>query len=155
MESSCQELGVVAGLRKVARDYVAVPYMVGGAGPIDPWLSARAVEIEDLCLWIAGEASGDGGPGPGSIAVVAERLGAFGVLWAVARGVSGMLVGGTVAPDSLAAALARAAKVAIVAEVAGLFAWVRTGDTLLVDADHGVVRVNPAASVLAQYKHGK
>jgi phosphotransferase system enzyme I (PtsP) len=155
MESMCAELGVVAGLRKVARDYVAVPYMVGGAGPIDPWLSARAVEIEDLCLWIAGEATGDTGPGPGSIAVVAERLGAFGAMWVAARGISGVLVGGSIPEDSLARALARAAKLPIVAEVAGLFAWVRAGDTLLVDADQGVVRVNPSASMVAQYRHGK
>lgn len=155
METTCAEIGVVAGLRKVARDYVAVPYMVGGAGPIDPWLSARAVEIEDLCLWIAGEATGDTGPGPGSVAVVAERLGAFGAMWVVARGISGVLVGGGIPHDSLACALARAAKLPIVAEVAGLFAWVRSGDTLLVDADQGVVRVNPSASMVAHYRHGK
>jgi phosphoenolpyruvate-protein kinase (PTS system EI component) len=30
-----------------------------------------------------------------------------------------------------------------VAEVAGLYNWVAAGDVILVDADHGIVRVNP------------
>ena len=153
--NTCAELGVVAGLRKVARDYVAAPYMIGGEGSVDPWMSARAGEIEDLCLWLAGEATHDAGPGPGSISVIAERLGAFTVIWALARGVSGIVVGANVEADSLAAGLARAGKLPIVSEVAGLFAWVRSGDTVLVDASQGVVRVNPSASVLAQYRHNK
>jgi phosphoenolpyruvate-protein kinase (PTS system EI component) len=36
-----------------------------------------------------------------------------------------------------------------------LFAWVRSGDTVLVDASQGVVRVNPSASALAQFRHNK
>jgi phosphotransferase system enzyme I (PtsP) len=153
IEETCAQLGVVSGLRKVARDYVAVPYMVGGERPIDPWMSARAGEIEDLCLWVAGEACDDPGPGPGMVAVIAERLGAFAVLWASARGVSAIVVGGSVDGQTLAGGLSRAAKLPVVAEVAGLFAWVRSGDTLLVDADQSLVRVNPSASVLAQYRH--
>ena len=155
MGGSSVELGVVAGLRKVAREYVTAPYMIGGDGSVDPWLSARAGEIEELCLWLAGDAAGDSGAGPGSVAVVADRLCAFTVIWAVARGVSGIVVGGNVDDKSLPAALAKAARLPVVAEVAGLFAWVRNGDTVLVDADQGVVRVNPSASVLAHYRHSK
>lgn len=155
IESSCQELGVTAGLRKVAREYVTAPYMMGGEGEVDPWLSARASEIEELCLWLAGEAAGESGAGPGSVAVVADRLCAFTVMWAIARGVTGIVVGGDVGANELAAGFARAGKLPVVAEVAGLFAWVRSGDTLLVDADQGLVRVNPSASVIAQYRHGK
>ncbi len=155
LTGATRDLGVVAGLRKVARDYVAAPYMVGSDGVVDPWLSARAGEIEDLCLWLAGEATGEQGPGPGTIAVVAERLGAFFVLWAVARGVSGIVLGGTLDANALAAGLARAAKLPVVSEVAGLYAWVRSGDTLLVDSEQGVVRVNPSATVLAQYRHSR
>jgi phosphotransferase system, enzyme I, PtsP len=155
LSDTCSELGVVAGLRKVARDYVAAPYMMGGERSVDPWMSARAGEIEDLCLWLAGEATQDGGPSPGSIAVVAERLGAFTIIWALARGVSGIVVGGSVEPASLALGLARAGKLPIISEVAGLFAWVRSGDTVLLDAAQGVLRVNPSASVLAQYRYNK
>jgi phosphotransferase system enzyme I (PtsP) len=155
LTSATRDLGVVAGLRKVARDYVAAPYMVGSDGAVDPWLSARAGEIEDLCLWLAGEATGEQGPGPGTIAVIAERLGAFYVVWAVARGVSGIVLGGTLDANALAAGLARAARLPVVAEVAGLYAWVRSGDTLLVDAEQGIVRVNPSATVLAQYRHSR
>jgi phosphotransferase system enzyme I (PtsP) len=155
LTTATREQGVVAGLRKVSRDYVAAPYLLGADGAVDPWLSARAGEIEDLCLWLASEATGEQGPGPGSIAVVAERLGAFFMIWHLARGVSGIVLGGSLEDNSLAAGLARAAKLPVVAEVAGLFAWVRTGDTLLVDAEQGLVRVNPSATVLAQYRHSK
>ena len=153
--AACSELGVVAGLRKVARDYVAAPYMASGERSVDPWMSARAGEIEDLCLWLAGEATGELGPGPGSVCIIAERLGAFTVIWMLARGVSAAVVGAGVEPDALATGLARAGKLPIISEVAGLFAWVRSGDTVLVDATQGVLRVNPSASVLAQYRHTK
>lgn len=154
MEDAVASAGVVAGLRKVARDYVTAPYMFGGEGAVDPWIAARAGEIEDLCVWIAGEVCGEG-PAGGSVSVVAERLGGFAVLNVIARGGVGMVIGGAVDAAGLPAGLARAAKLPVVAEVAGLFAWVRSGDTLLVDADQGLVRVNPSASVLAQYRHGK
>ena len=153
LESGADQLGVIAGLRKVARDYVTAPYIASSGANVDPWLSARAGEIEDLCLWLAAEAVPGAGPAPGGVSVVAERLGAFAVMAAAARGVAAIVVGGDLDADSLAAALSRAAKLPVVAEVAGLFAWVRAGDVLLVDADQGVVRVNPAASVLARYRH--
>jgi signal transduction protein with GAF and PtsI domain len=118
-------------------------------------MSARAGEIEDLCLWLAGEATGEPGPGPGSVAIIAERMGSFTVIWMLARGVSAAVVGGNVEADALASGLARAGKLPVISEVAGLFAWVRSGDTLLVDGAQGVLRVNPSASVLAQYRHTK
>lgn len=155
MADAVGRLGIVAGLRRVARDYVAAPYMLSGEGAIDPWLSARAGEIEGLCLWIAAGACDEPGPGPGVVSVGAEGLGAFGLLWHLARGVSGIVLGGEVEANSLVAALARAAKLPVVTEVAGLFAWVRSGDTLLVDAERGVIRVNPSASILAQVRHGR
>ena len=134
-----RELGVVAGLRKVARDYVAAPYMIGGERAVDPWMSARAGEIEDLCLWLAGEATGDPGPGPGSVAIVAERLGAFTVdLGAGARGVGLVVVGGNVETDSLAAGLARAAQAARRVRGRGL---VRLG----AQRRHGARRLRPRA----------
>jgi phosphotransferase system, enzyme I, PtsP len=153
--ASSAELGIVAGLRKVAREYVTAPYLLGGEGQVDPWMSARAGEIEDLCLWIGGEALNESGPGPGSVAVFAERLGAFSVLWALARGVAGIVVEAGVDEHGLPAGVARAGKLPVVAEVAGLFAWVRSGDTVLVDADQSLVRVNPSATVLAQYRHSR
>lgn len=153
LEEGASELGVISGLRKVAREYVTAPYIASNTGSVDPWLSARAGEIEDLCLWLAAESVPGSGLTPGGVAVVAERLGAVPVMAAIARGVAAIVVGGSVDPDSLGAGLARAAKLPVVAEVAGLFAWVRAGDVLLVDAAQGVVRVNPAASILARYRH--
>jgi hypothetical protein len=38
-------------------------------------------------------------------------------------------------------------------DVSGLFAWVRPDDSVLVDADRGVLRVNPPATQIARYRH--
>ena len=49
--------------------------------------------------------------------------------------------------------MARAAAIPVVSDVAGLFGWVRHGDTMIVDGDAGVVRVNPPPSLLARQRH--
>ena len=48
--------------------------------------------------------------------------------------------------------VARAAKLPVVSEVGGLFAWARVGDRVLVDADAGEVRVNPSAATIARFR---
>jgi hypothetical protein len=42
-----------------------------------------------------------------------------------------------------------------VADVAGLFAWARAGDPVLVDGARGVVRINPPASAIARLKSAR
>lgn len=151
---TCERLGIVAGLRSVAREYAVAPYRIGD-GQADPWLSARAEETEDLCLWLAAESCSNPGPRAGQVAIAADRLGAFAVLYAVSNQITAVVVGGPVETESLAAHLARAAKLPVVSEVAGLFAWVREDDTLIVDGEHGLVRVNPPASALALHRHSQ
>jgi len=151
VEEHTTELGVVGGLRKVSRDYVAVPYRVGGE--VDPWMRDRADAIEELCRWLAIEASQTQPPHPGSILLHADRVGPFAVLAARGRKLVGMAVGAPVDRDSLGARLCRACDMPLVSDVTGLFAWARGGDTLLIDGDTGVLRVNPSGAVLAQFRH--
>jgi phosphoenolpyruvate-protein kinase (PTS system EI component) len=144
--AECAHAGIAAGLRAVARAYARTPYRLGAD---DDFVADRAVEIEDLCILLAARARGERLPRPGAV-LVAERLSGIVALAAAARHANAIALGGRLAPSSLGAAIARAARLPIVAEVAGLFAWARPGDRLLVDGDAGRVHVNPPASAIAR-----
>jgi phosphoenolpyruvate-protein kinase (PTS system EI component) len=115
-------------------------------------MAERAAEIEDLCVIVHAALTGQTLLRPGDI-VITEHLRGFLAAYALARGVSALVVEGPLAETSPAAALARAAGVPLVSGVAGLFAWVHPGDLLVVDADAGSVRVNPEATQVARFRN--
>lgn len=53
-----------------------------------------------------------------------------------------------------AAAVLRAGGIPLVVEIAGLFAWTRPRDLLIVDGDGGQVRVNPTSDRVARVRQG-
>lgn len=127
------------GLREVARDYARAAQRAATDG--DGLADARVAEIEELCV-LLGTATDGASIKPGA-AWVADRIGAFVALAAVGRGASALVAAGEhVAPA--AEAIARAARLPLVAEVHGVFGWARPGDLLAVDGDRGEVLVNPA-----------
>jgi signal transduction protein with GAF and PtsI domain len=143
--------GIVSTLRGVAKEYARVPYRVpvkGGA--IEPALEERAREVEDLCVLLYAAAMNSNLLPPGAI-WVGERVGAFVALCAVARGAAA-LVSDSIVPDGPGVAIARAGGVPVLSQVDGLYAWVRPGDLCVVDADSGVLRVNPAASSVESFR---
>lgn len=148
--AECARAGVAPGLRRVAREYARASYRVGGVDG-EPWLDDRPAEVEDLCLLVGARAAGERILAAGAV-VVTERLSALVALAAWSRRAAGFALAGRVEPDALAAAVARAAGLPVVAEVAGLFAWVRPGDRVLVDGDAGLVRVNPPATAIARLR---
>jgi signal transduction protein with GAF and PtsI domain len=91
-------------------------------------------------------------PSQGAALLVSDKLPAFTALIAVAHRASAIALSGPVAEDSLGAAVVRAAGLPAVCEVGGLFAWARVGDRLLVDGDRGLVRVNPSAVAIAEFR---
>jgi phosphotransferase system enzyme I (PtsP) len=143
---------VPLALRKVARDYAQVPYRSGPGTPVQGWLTERSEEVEELCLLVAARATGERVPSGNGALLVPERLSGIVALAAVAHRTSAIAVGNTVPRDSLAAAIVRAAGIPAVGGVGGLFAWARAGDVVLVDADEGVVRVNPSATQIARFR---
>ena len=155
---SANEHGIARGLKRVAREYAFAPYRAGATGRADSWLADRAAEIEDLCLLTAARALGRRVPGTGAVVMVPERLGAFIALAAVAHRTAALVVDAPLvlgAPEdaaSLGARIAAAAALPVVADVAGLFAWARANDPVLVDGASGVVRINPPASAIARLK---
>jgi signal transduction protein with GAF and PtsI domain len=143
---------LIPALRGVAREYARVPYRVPVKdGRIEPALAERAREIEDLCVLLYA-ASLERSPilPPGAV-WVGDRLGAFVALCAVARGVAGIVCDGPL-DDGPGVAIARAAGIPVLAQVDGLYAWVRPNDLVVVDADAGVLRVNPAASSVESFR---
>ena len=144
---------VPLALRKIARDYAAVPFK-GGArpGPAQGWLLERAEEVEELCLLVAARATGERVPTGTSALLVPERLSAVVALAAVAHRSAAIAVGNDVPESALGAAIARAAEIPVVVAVGGLFAWARAGDIVLVDGTEGLVRVNPSATQIARFR---
>jgi signal transduction protein with GAF and PtsI domain len=143
-----------AALRAVARDYARVPYRVAArGGAMEPALAERAREIEDLCVLLWTSATRRPLLPPGGVWLT-QRLGAFVALCAAARGAAAIVVDGVLDAPA-AAAIARAAGVPVLSEVEGLFAWTRPGDLLVVDADAGSLRVNPAATAVEHMRSAR
>ena len=87
---------------------------------------------------------------PGAV-WLADRIGGFVAIAAVARGASALVASGV--PSPAAIAIARAADLPLVGEVAGLFGWARPGDLLAVDGAAGGVLVHPAADQIERLRH--
>ena len=146
----CSELGMIAGLQQVAREYASAIY-AGGQG--DPFLRERAEEIEALCLLVAIVACDLPCPTAGSILVVPEELTAAFALAVIGWRGEGVVAGSAQRLDSLGEGIIRAGNLPMLDDVQGLFAWVRQGDTLLLSANDGVLRVNPPATQIARHRN--
>lgn len=152
VHEQCGKLGLLAGLKQVAREYAVASYVTGEP---DPMLEERAAEVEGLCLLVAVSACGFALPSGGSVLVIAERLTAMIALAVVGLSGAAIIAAGNLDASSLGVAVARAAGLPVLDDITGLFAWVRPDDSVLVDADGGVLRVNPPATQIARYRHSK
>jgi phosphoenolpyruvate-protein kinase (PTS system EI component) len=156
LAEACAAATPLKALSELARAYARVPFSApAGDTATAEWLGARAAEIEDLCVLVhAGATTGASGRPlvrPGAI-LASERLGLFSTAYAIAAGASAFVVDGDVPADSGPAALVRAAGLPLLASVRGLYAWLRPEDLLVVDADAGVVRINPPAMTVARFR---
>ena len=152
VHEQCGRLGLVPGLKQVAREYAVATYVTGEA---DPLLEERAAEVESLCLLVAAAACQFPLPNAGSVLVVAERLSAVVALTVASLNGNAIIASGHLEPGSLGVVVANAASIPVVCDVAGLFAWLRPDDSVLVDGENGVLRVNPPATQIARYRHSK
>lgn len=144
----------VANLRGVAKAYARVPYRVPVRdGTIEPALAERAREVEDLCVLLWAAATRAPLLPPGGV-WLGERVGSFVALCAVARGAAALVCDGLV-EDGPGLAIARAGGVPVLSQVEGLYAWVRPGDLVVVDADAGTLRVNPATSSVESFRKAR
>ena len=138
-----ERLVAAAGdLRAVVKDYVRAPYKLGLAGDEDG-------AIEELCALIGIVTDERSSAKPGAV-WIADHVGAVVAIGAVARGAAAIVTSAQASPTAIA--IARAAKLPLVAEVAGIFGWARAGDLLAVDGDRGVVLVHPAPSEIERLR---
>jgi signal transduction protein with GAF and PtsI domain len=153
LAEACGAAAPLKALSELARAYARVPFTAApGDVATAELLGARAAEIEDLCV-LAHAVTTTGRPLVRAGAVLAsERLGLFSTAYAIAAGASAFVVDGDVPGASGPAALVRAAGRPLLASVRGLFAWLRPEDLLVVDADAGVVRINPPATTVARFR---
>jgi signal transduction protein with GAF and PtsI domain len=131
-------------LRAVAKEYARAPYRLGITGPT----FEHASELEELCA-LLGDARG---LRPGAV-WIADRVGAFVALIAVARGATALVASDAISPPAIA--IARAARIPAISDVAGLFGWVRPGDLLAVDGERGAVLVQPAPSDIERLRQSR
>jgi phosphotransferase system enzyme I (PtsP) len=133
--------GGVPALRAVAKDYARA------ASDDD-----RVVEIEELCMMIGAASTACGALRPGAV-WLADRIGGAVAIAAVARGASALVASDAATTPALA--IARAARLPLVTEVAGVFNWVRPGDLLAVDATTGTVLVHPASAEIERLRRAR
>jgi signal transduction protein with GAF and PtsI domain len=89
---------------------------------------------------------------PGAI-WIADRIGSFVAITAVARGAAALVAGDTVSPSAIA--IAAAAGLPTLGHVAGLFSWARPDDLLAVDGDAGLVLVHPAPTDIERLRRAR
>jgi len=130
------------GLRGVAKDYARAAVRLGRP-------EERAVEIEELCAIIGMTLDTRSSARPGAV-WLADRVGAVTTLVAVARGAAALVASDTASPAAIA--IARNARLPLVAGVSGLFGWARPGDLLAVDGGSGTVLVHPAPTEIERLR---
>jgi phosphotransferase system enzyme I (PtsP) len=139
-------------LSELAREYARVPFRTGGGDETAASLMIdRASAIEDLCVLMHATLSGRPLVRAGSI-VVAERLRVFSALAAIGSGASAFVLETALSPSGLVAEIVRLSGRPLLAQVEGVFAWIRPGDLLVVDAETSSVRVNPEATAVARFR---
>ena len=160
LAEACASPAPLKALSELARAYARVPFSApAGDEATAEWLGARAAEIEDLCVLVHAGAGADG-ERPSARAGrarcwPASGSGLFSTAYAIAAGASAFVVDGDVPSDGGPAALVRAAGRPLLASVRGLYAWLRPEDLLVVDADAGVVRINPPATTVARFRNDR
>lgn len=134
-----------AGLRAVAKEYARAPYRLGASRAE---AGEQAAELEELCALL-----GDARTlRPGSV-WLGDRLHTFVAILAVARGAAALVASDAIAPAAIA--IARAVRMPVVSDVAGLFGWARPGDLLGIDGDRGAVLVHPAATDIERLRRAR
>jgi phosphotransferase system enzyme I (PtsP) len=153
---ACASPTPLKALSEMARAYARVPF--GGAKGDETSatvLGNRAAEIEDLCVMLYGAAAGGRPLIRAGTVVVAEQLRLFSTLHAIGAGASAFVVDGELAPEGAVATLVRAAGRPLLAAVNGVFSWLRPDDLLVVDADAGILRINPPATAVARFRNDR
>jgi len=154
LAEACAAGAPIKALSEVARAYARVPFSAAsGDEATAELLGARAAEIEDLCVLAHAATAGTRPLVHAGAILVNEELRLFSTAYAIAAGASAFVVDCDVRADGGPAALVRAAGRPLLGSASGVFSWLHPGDLVVVDADAGVVRVNPPATTVASFRN--
>jgi phosphotransferase system enzyme I (PtsP) len=124
----------------------------------DPFLEERARDIEDLCDALTMLAASDKRAElPSKAILVGDGLSVFDLLVSARAHPVGVALTERASGPRTRALLLLLGVPAIV-DVQGLFRWASDGDVALLDADHGLIVINPSKSEMAalrEYKRSK
>lgn len=119
----------------------------------DPYLRERLADVEDLAqrMLAALDGSAPQDPVPPGAILVVRRLGPAQLLGWHQRGIAGVAIE-EASPAGHAAILARALGIPALGGVRGALEGMENGDTVLLDADEGVLTLRPEIEVLQSYQ---
>jgi phosphotransferase system, enzyme I, PtsP len=140
-----QGMGLPVALGQVAREVTRTAASITR----DPFLEERAKDIEDLCDALSMLARSDKRAElPSKAVFVGDGLSVFDLLVSArAQPVAVALTTRAVGPRT--ATLLRLLGIPAIIGVEGLFRWASDGDVALVDADHGLLVLNPSKGEVA------
>jgi phosphotransferase system enzyme I (PtsP) len=145
---------IAQALNRVARDVTRTAATISR----DPVLEERARDVEDLCDALSMLAESDKRVElPSKALLVGDAIGMFDLLvTARAHPVGLALTERASGPRTRT--LVKLLGVPAIASVQGLFRWASDGEVALLDADHGLLVINPSKSEMAalrQYRHDR
>jgi phosphotransferase system enzyme I (PtsP) len=151
IELATSGMGLPQALGQVARDVTRIATSITR----DPFLEERAKDVEDLCDALSMLAASDKRAElPSKAILVGDAISVFDVLVSArAHPVAVALTERASGPRTRALLLLLG--VPAIVGVQGLFRWASDGDVALLDADHGLIVLNPSKSemaVLREYK---
>ncbi len=140
--------GVAHALGQVAREATRAAARVSR----DPFMEERARDIEDLCDAVVMLASGDPRAAlPSKAILMGDQLTVFDLLVSArAQPCALALTERAVGPRT--AVLLELLKVPALVDVAGLFRWAAEGDVAVLDADHGLLIINPSRAEISKLR---
>lgn len=150
-ELVAQGTGIASALDRVARDVTRTAASITR----DAFLEERARDVEDLCDALVMLAAADKRAElPSKAVLVGDALSVFDLLISSRAHPVGVALTERAAGPRTRTLLRLLAVPAIVG-VEGLFKWASDGDVALVDADHGLLVINPSKSEMAALREYK
>lgn len=140
---------MAASLLQVAREATKHAARAGGV------LEERARDIEDLVDCLVMRTEGDKRADlPQKSILVGDELTVFDLVVSAKASPVGVVLSDR-AVGGRSAVLAKLLGLPTVLDVEGLFKWVSDGDLCLVDADHGLVFLNPSRATVASFRRAR
>ena len=144
-------VGIPAALGRVAREATRTAATITR----DPFLEERARDVEDLCDALSMLAASDKRAElPSKAVLVGDGLSVFDLLISARAQPCGIALSER-ATSPRTRILLELLGVPAIVDVQGLFRWSSDGDIALIDADHGLMVINPSKSEIAAIRHAR